>query len=44
MFPKCPRCGGLLLKDNDTYDDYLTCMMCGRSYDFELNPTQSKDE
>jgi len=25
-------CKGLLVKDSDGYEEYLTCVMCGRSY------------
>jgi len=28
----CPHCGGLLQRDYDGYECYLTCLICGRSY------------
>lgn len=31
----CPNCGGLLQRDYDGYECYLTCLMCGQSYDLK---------
>ena len=38
MFPRCPRCGGLLQLGNDGYEDYLTCLMCARQFELNLTP------
>lgn len=37
-YPGCPHCGGLLYKDNDDYEDYLTCFGCARSFNFDMKP------
>ena len=33
----CPHCGGLLARDYDGYEQYYTCLMCGRSFDMGGN-------
>lgn len=33
---ECPHCKGLLYKDDDGFEKYLTCIACGRPYDFDL--------
>ena len=38
MYPSCPRCGGVLYKDYDGYEDYLTCFGCAREFDFNMIP------
>jgi len=35
MFPRCSHCGGLLFKDTDGYENYLTCCACARQYNFD---------
>ena len=30
---QCPRCGGDLYLQQDTYGKYADCLQCGRSYD-----------
>ena len=37
-YPKCPRCGGLFHLDYDEYEMYLTCIMCARQFELDLNP------
>ena len=37
-YPDCPRCGGLLSLDIDGYEDFLTCIMCARQFELDLNP------
>ena len=39
---ECPHCRGLFFQENDDYGKYLTCLVCGRSYDFNLNPLRLK--
>ncbi len=44
----CPNCSGLLNRDYDGYENYLTCLMCGRSYELNgetmrMTPTEFKD-
>ncbi len=35
--PRCPNCGHTLYRDNATTENYLTCLMCAREFDVELN-------
>ena len=37
-YPKCPHCGGLLYVDIDGCEKYLTCLMCARKFDFDMEP------
>ena len=37
-FLRCPRCGGVLLVEDDGYELYLNCMGCAREYNQNLTP------
>ena len=37
---RCPRCGGLLVLDEDDCGKYLTCMGCARFFDLEGKPLE----
>ncbi len=38
MYPRCPRCGGLLYVNYDGYEKYLTCFGCAREFTFDMKP------
>ena len=37
---RCPRCGDLLVLDEDDCGKYLTCMGCARFFDLEGKPLE----
>ncbi len=39
---KCikPYCGGSALLDEDPYEKYLTCNLCGKEYDLDGKPRE----
>jgi acetyl-CoA carboxylase beta subunit len=35
--PKCPRCGGVMYCETDTYEEYLTCTHCAREFNINMS-------
>lgn len=41
---KCPNCGGILERNEDEKEIYLTCLMCAREFDLNMKPRSMTPE
>lgn len=41
---RCPNCSGLLHRENDGSEDYLSCLICSREFTLDLIPRRMSAE